>query len=59
MSDTKNQELTAAELDRVTGGLENTLISSLKARRNGQTASEGTSNTIVSAMYDITQSKAT
>ena len=51
---------TAAELDSVSGGLENTLISNLKlmARRNGQTASDGTSNTIVSAMYDLKQSKA-
>ena len=58
MTDTKRGELTAAELDRVSGGLENTLVSSyLTARRNGQTASEGTSNTTVSTMYDIRQNR--
>ena len=42
MTNTEREELTAAELDRVSGGLENTLISNLKlmARRNGQTASD-------------------
>ena len=60
MTNNENRELTAAELDLVAGGYDfkDCLISSyFMAPANGQTASAGTSNTTVSAMHDITQSK--
>ena len=59
MTDTERGELTAAELDLASGGvnLAECFAGYFMAPANGQTASEGTSNTTVSAMYDIRQNR--
>jgi hypothetical protein len=65
MTDTERGELTAAELDLASGGydLQNVLISGVMAPTNEETTSAGRGNRgngrgSVSAMYDLTQSRA-